>query len=165
MTQQTYFASLEKFEKGTIELINDKAMHYAFSNIFEVAVRSKPYEKIVVAKNLKYVMETLRAEGESSWFAASHDEFAILMDGEVEVHLIKLDNPERIAPPTKEGSVKIQGTPAGKKMGVIRLKRGHQVLLPVGAAYQFRSIKTGVLLLQTIIGENSIERWGEICYH
>ena len=59
MSYQTYFGSLDKFEKGTIELINDKAKHYAFSNIFEVASRSKPYEKVVVAKNLKYVIATL----------------------------------------------------------------------------------------------------------
>lgn len=164
MTYQTYFGSLDKFEKGTIELINDSAKHYAFSNIFEVANRSKPYEKVVVAKNLQYVIETLRAEGESSWFTASHDEFVVAIDGEIEVHFIRLDNPEKIAPPTKEGSVKIPDTPAGKKMGVIRLKRGHQALLPAGAAYQFRAIRQGVLLLQTILGENSLEKWGEICY-
>jgi len=165
MTYQTNFGSLDKFEKGTIELINDDAKHYVFSNVFDVANRSKPYEKVVVAKNLQYVIETLRAEGQSSWFTAAHDEFAVVMDGEVEVHFIKLDNAEKIAPPTREGSVAIEGTPAGKKMGVILLKRGHQALLPVGAAYQFRAVKRGVLLLQTIFGDRSIEKWGEICYH
>ena len=161
---QTNFGSLEKFEKGSIELINDKAKHYVFSNIFDVASRSKPYEKVVVAKNLEYVIETLRAEGESPWFTASHDEFAVVMDGEVEVHYVKLDDAAKIAPSSKEGSIKISGTPAGRKMGVIKLKRGHQALLPVGAAYQFRSAKPGVLLLQTILGENSVEKWSEICF-
>jgi hypothetical protein len=164
MTYQTYFGSLDQFEKGTIELINDKATNYAFSNIFEVASHSKPYEKVVVGKNLQYVIETLRAEGESSWFAASHDEFAIVMDGEVEVNFIKLDNPTTIVPPTKEGSVRIEGAPVGKKMGLVRLKRGHQALLPAGAAYQFRAVQRGVLLLQTILGDHSVERWKEICY-
>jgi len=152
MTYQTYFGSLDQFEKGTIELTNDKATNYAFSNIFEVASHSKPYEKVVVGKNLQYVIETLRAEGESSWFAASHDEFAIVMDGEVEVNFIKLDNPTTIVPPTKEGSVRIEGAPVGKKMGLVRLKRGHQALLPARAAYQFRAVQRGVLLLQTIFG-------------
>src|SRR6202521_2871624 len=164
MTYQTYFGSLDQFEKGTIELTNDKATNYAFSNIFEVASRSRPYEKVVVGKNLQYVIETLRAEGESSWFAASHDEFAIVMDGEVEVNFIKLDNPATIVPPAKEGSVRIEGKPVGKKMGLVRLKRGHQALLPAGAAYQFRAVQRGVLVLQTILGDHSVERWKEICY-
>jgi hypothetical protein len=30
---------------------------------------------VVVALNLGYVLETLRAEGRSPWFAASHIEF------------------------------------------------------------------------------------------
>jgi hypothetical protein len=115
MTYQTYFGSLDQFEKGTIELINDKATNYAFSNIFEVASRSKPYEKVVVGKNLQYVIETLRAEGESSWFAASHDEFAIVMDGEVEVNFIKLDNPTTIVPPTKEGGAGSRVHPSGRR--------------------------------------------------
>jgi hypothetical protein len=164
MQYQTSFGSLDKFEKGTIELINDKAKHYVFSNVFDVANKSKPYEKVVVGKNLQYVIETVRAEGDSPWFAASHDEFVVAMEGEIEVHYIKLDDAQKIAPPAKEGSVRIQGTPPGRKMGVIRLKRGHQALLPAGAAYQFRAKKRGVLLLQTILGENSVEKWAEICY-
>jgi len=164
MQYQTRFGSLDKFDKGTIELINDKAKHYVFSNIFDVANRSKPYEKVVVGKNLQYVIETLRAEGDSAWFAASHDEFAVAMEGEIEVHYIKLDDAQKIAPASKEGSVRIAGTPSGKKMGVIKLKRGHQALLPAGAAYQFRAKQRGVLLLQTILGENSVEKWGEICH-
>jgi hypothetical protein len=35
--------------------------------------------------------------------------------------------------------------------------------LPKGAAYQFRSPRPGVLLIQTIQGECTIERWAEIC--
>jgi hypothetical protein len=49
-------------------------------------------------------------------------------------------------------------------MGLVRLKRGHQALLPAGAAYQFRAVQRGVLLLQTILGDHSVERWKEICY-
>src|SRR5258705_3657718 len=160
MQYQTRFGSLDNFEKGTIELINDKAKHYVFSNVFDVANRSKPYEKVVVGKNLQYVIESLRAEGDSGWFAASHDEFAVAMEGEIEVHYIKLDDAQKIAPASKEGSVRIQGMPSGKKMGVIKLKRGHQALLPAGAAYQVPAKKRGVLLLQTLLRENSGEEWG-----
>jgi len=45
MQYQTRFGSLDKFQKGTIEIINDKAKHYVFSNVFEVASKAKPYEK------------------------------------------------------------------------------------------------------------------------
>jgi hypothetical protein len=48
-------------------------------------------------------------------------------------------------------------------MGLVRLKRGHQALLPAGAAYQFSSGKPGVIMLQTILGELSVERWSDIC--
>jgi hypothetical protein len=163
MQYQTSFGSLDKFEKGTIELINDKAKHYVFSNVFDVANKSKPYEKVVVGKNLQYVIETLRAEGDSPWFAASHDEFVVAMEGEIEVHYVKLGDSQKVVA-AKEGSVRIQGTPSGRKMGVIKLKRGHQALLPAGAAYQFRAQKRGVLLLQTILGELSVEKWTEICH-
>ena len=73
----TRFGSLDNYEKGHIEIINDKPKHYVFSNVFEVAGKSKPYEKIAVAKNLEYVIEAIRAEGKSGWMAASHDEFCV----------------------------------------------------------------------------------------
>jgi hypothetical protein len=160
---QTVFASLEKYVKGKVEIVDDDPKHYAFSNIFDVAARSKPYEKVVVAMNLGYVIETLRAEGTSDWYAASHDEFAVVMDGEVEIDLVKLDNPERIVPVDKQGSVRVGGEPQGRKMGRIECKRGHQALLPKGAAYRFRARKPGVLLLQTILGELSVQKWADIC--
>jgi hypothetical protein len=48
-------------------------------------------------------------------------------------------------------------------MGRIKARRGHLSLLPVGAAYQFHSPDPGVLLIQTILGSQTIERWAEIC--
>jgi hypothetical protein len=36
-------------------------------------------------------------------------------------------------------------------------------LLPKGAAYQFHASKPGVILLQTIQGDLTVERWKEIC--
>jgi len=161
----TNFGSLRHYVKGAIEIINDDPKNYAFSNVFEVAAKSAAYEKVVVGKNLRYVIETLRAEGISAWFAASHDEFALVMDGIVEIDLVKLDKPSSIAPPDSEGSVKIEGPPAGKSMGRMKLRRGHQALLPHGAAYRFRAPEgIGIILLQTILGRHSVQKWSEICY-
>lgn len=160
----THFGSLKSYEKGHIEIINDLPRNYAFSNIFEVANGSKPYEKIAVAKNLEYVIEAIRAEGTSGWMAASHDEFCIVMEGDVTVELVKLDDAESVAPANKEGTVAVKGEPKGRKMGTIRLGRGHQALLPKGAAYRFISAKPSVLVQQTIVGDLTVQKWAEICY-
>ena len=161
-TQKTYFGSLETYQKGAVEVLDDDPKNYAFSNIFEVASKSKPYEKVAVGKNLKYVIEALRAEGTSPWFAAAHDEAALVMDGEIEVHYIKPDQPAVKA--DSEGTVTLSAEPKGKKMGWVKCRRGHQALLPAGSAYQFRSTgKPGVLLVQTILGPSTVEKWAEIC--
>ncbi len=41
--------------------------NYVFSNVFEVASKAKPYEKVAVGKNIEYVIEAIRAEGTSGW--------------------------------------------------------------------------------------------------
>jgi len=158
---QTVFGSLTHYEKGGVEIIEDNPKHYVFSNVFEVASKSKPYEKVCVGKNLKYVIEAVRAEGDSPWYSAAHDESALCMDGEIEVHFVKPVEPQ--VPESREGSVKLSGEPKGQKMGWVKVRRGHMALLPKGAAYQFRSPKPGVLLIQTIKGDCTIERWAEIC--
>ena len=164
MAQQhiTRFGSLKHYAKGGVEVINDDARNYVFSNIFEVASKAKPYEKVAVGKNIEYVIEAIRADGTSGWRAPAQDEFALVMDGEVEIRLVKLDNAGMVPAGTK-GSVALTGTPAGRKMGVVRARRGHMTLLPVGAAYQFHAAQPGVILLQTVAGRNTVERWGEIC--
>ncbi|HYR84850.1 MAG TPA: hydroxyquinol 1,2-dioxygenase, partial [Terriglobia bacterium] len=53
----TVFGSLEHYEKGGVEVIDDDPRHYVFSNVFEVASKSKPYERVCVGKNLRYVIE------------------------------------------------------------------------------------------------------------
>ena len=165
MDHKTIFASLDRFEKGGVEIIDDDVKHYAFSNVFEVANKSLPYEKVVVAKNMQYVLEAVRAEGTSSWFAASHDEFAILLDGELEVDFVALDDAQAAIPPAASGTISIAGEPQGSRMGMVRLKRGHQALLPAGSAYRFRATHPGVLLIQTVADPLSIEKWREICLH
>src|SRR5438270_13645984 len=91
MSRETRFGSLGRYEKGGVQVINDDPRNYAFSNIFEVASKSEPYEKVAVGKNLQYVIEAIRAEGTSPWYAASHDEAAIIMDGEIEIRFVKLE--------------------------------------------------------------------------
>ncbi len=161
MPRETRFGSLAHHEKGGVQVINDDPRNYAFSNIFDVASRAEPYEKVAVGKNLKYVLEAIRAEGTSPWYAASHDEAAIVMDGEVEIRLVKLE--EKIVADDHEGTTILEGAPKGKKMGRIVARRGHMALLPKGAAYQFNAARPGVILLQTIGGDLTAERWKDIC--
>jgi hypothetical protein len=158
----TQFGSLNDFEKGNIEIINGDPRHYVFSNMFEVASKSKPYERVVVGKNVKYVQEVMRAEGQSPWMACSHDEFALCMDGEITIEFVKLKAPP---PEDKEGAVLVKGEPEGPKVGTVKLRRGHQALLPGGCAYRFNAAKAGVIMQQTILGELSVEKWREICLH
>ncbi|MEZ5740170.1 MAG: hydroxyquinol 1,2-dioxygenase [Burkholderiaceae bacterium] len=164
MTQQTRFASLADYRKGEIELISGSRKEYAFSNIFEVADTSKPYERVAVGKNLEYVQEAVRAEGESGWYLCAHDEFAVCMDGAVEVELLKPDDARALVPEDKNGAISLGAkAPSGRKMGVIRLKRGHQAMLNKDCAYRFRADKPAVLLIQTILGDVTIEKWAKIC--
>jgi hypothetical protein len=160
-TYVTQFGSLDSYEKGGIELINDDAKHFVFSNIFEVANGAKPYEKVAVAKNTKYVIEAVRTEGTSGWRTCAHDEFVTVLDGEVKVELVKLEAPA--VPADKEGSVALSGEPTGQPMGHLVLRRGHQGLLPANSAYRFVAERPGVLFQQTIQGDDTIERWAEIC--
>ena len=121
----TKFGSLDDFEKGSIEIIDDDPKHYAFSNIFEVANASRPWEKVAVGKNMDYVVEVIRAEGTSEWRTAAHDEFPLVLDGEVTIELVKLDEPA--VPADKNGSVAIGGDPVGRPMGRVVCRRGVSV--------------------------------------
>jgi len=159
----TQFGSLDHYEKGSVQVIDDDVRHYAFSNCFEVAAKAKPYEKVVTAQNQIYVLETLRAEGTSPWYTCAHDEFALCMDGEVEIHLVQLGAEQQVPDAQHNGAVLVKGEPQGSKMGWLKIRRGHQALLPKSAAYQFRSAKPAVLILQTCKGDLSVERWAEIC--
>ncbi len=162
MEVKTEFGSLKRWEKGGVSTISANPKHYVFSNVFEVASKSKPYEKVAVGQNLKYALEAVRAEGTSPWFAANNDEAAIVMDGNIEVHLIKPFQP--VVPAGKEGAIRLDAEPKGKNMGWMKVKRGHMALLPKGAAYQFRNQgEPGVMLLQTIKGDLTVEKWTEIC--
>jgi hypothetical protein len=109
------------------------------------------------------VLECLRAEGASPWYTCAHDEFALVMDGEVEIHLMQLEGEQRVPDPEHQGAVLVKGEPKGLKMGWMKLRRGHQGMLPKNCAYQFRSARPGVVIVQTCKGDVSVERWAEIC--
>ena len=160
-TYVTKFGSLDRYEKGSIDVIDDDRKHYAFSNLFEVAAHARPREKVAVGKNMQYVLEVIRAEGTSEWRTCAHDEFPLVVDGEVTVELVKLDAPAVAA--EKEGSVRVDGEPVGRRMGHIVLRHGHMALLPANTAYRFTAPKASVILLQTLLGDDTVERWAEIC--
>src|SRR5918999_3372697 len=129
----TKFGSLDHYEKGRVEVIDDEPHHYAFSNVFETASRSRPYEKVAVGKNRQYVLEAIRAEGTSPWRPCAHDEFALVMDGEVRIELAKV-TAEQAPDPASEGSVALDGEPGGPRMGEITAGGGPNDPPPPGAA-------------------------------
>lgn len=160
---ETKFGSMKSYEKGRVEPISDNVKHYAFSNCFEIANNSKPYEKVVFGQNQIYVLEALRAEGVSPWYTCAHDEFVLNMDTDVEVHLIKLDASQVVQDTEKNGAVLVQGEPKGQKMGWMKLKRGHQGMLPKNTAYRFSAQEPSCLVLQTCKGDLTVEKWADIC--
>ena len=105
--------------------------------------------------------EAVRVEGESPWYAAPHDEFAIVMDGEVTFRFVKLADDQ--VPHHEGGAVRLGGVPNGPAMGRVTARRGHQVLLPKGAAYQLSAGTPAVAIVQTRDGPETVKRWSEIC--
>jgi hypothetical protein len=160
----TQFASLQNYTKGGVEVIDDDARNYVFSNLFEVAAKATPYERIAIGKNFEYVIEVARAEGSSPWFSCAHDEFALSMDGRVEIHLIKLTDPDSVVAPHSQGAHRLATQrPDGREMGRIVLQRGHMALLPAGSAYRFHADVPAALVFQTLQGPLTVEKWAEIC--
>lgn len=160
MAYTTRTGALDSYEKGVIEL-DDDLRKYAFSNVFEVAGNARPYERVAVVQNLEYTAEVVRAEGESAWYAAPHDEFAIVMDGEIAFHFVKLEDDQ--VPGHEGGALRLGARPNGPPMGRVVARRGHQVLLPMGAAYQMAAANPSVAILQTADGPETVKRWSEIC--
>jgi hypothetical protein len=156
----TQFGSLAEYRKGEIDIIDDDPRRYAFSNVFEVAATARPWEKVAVGKNRQYVIEAIRAEGTSQWRTAPHDEFALVMDGEVEIRLRKLGDGQ--AATAERGSNALAGEPTGPSMGRVVARRGHMTLLPRGAGYQIHAVRPSVILLQTQEGPDTIYRWSDI---
>lgn len=157
----TVFGSLDNYSKGGVEIIDDDPKNYVFSNMFEVASKAKPWEKVAVAKNQEYVLEAIRAEGTSEWRVTPHDEFALVVDGAVVIEL--LDPASVLVDPNESGSRAVTGDPKGTPMGTIHIGHGHMALLPAGRCYRMSAEKPSVVLLQTIQGPDTVERWSDIC--
>ena len=104
---------------------------------------------------------SVRAEGTSPWYTTPHDEFAIVMDGEIEFTFFQLTDAEK--PTHKAGACRLKADPKGKRMGRVIARRGHEVLLPQGSAYQLKAAKASVVLIQTSMGPESVEKWSKIC--
>jgi hypothetical protein len=156
----TRLASLEDYEKGGVEVIDDNPKNYAFSNIFEVASHAKPFEQIAVAKNFEYVLEAVRVEGMSGWRVCTHDQSALVLDGEVEFTFRTLkDVPDLPA----SGSASVSEDSTETAMGRVIARRGHLTLLPAGRAYRYCSGRPAVILIQTVEGVDTQFRWAEIC--
>lgn len=164
MTTATRFASIDDYDKGGVDIIGDEeAKRYLFSNMFEVAAKSAPWERVVVAKNLEFTIECARAEGDSPWYLCSHDETLLSMQGDMAVYFVKPDDAGIVPSEDTDGAVSLDAAPAGKTMGHVKLRRGHMTLLPAGAAYQVRPQGVGVTLIQSLLGAESRERWADIC--
>ncbi|MBF9033184.1 hydroxyquinol 1,2-dioxygenase [Rhodobacterales bacterium HKCCE2091] len=164
MTQYTTdFGSLHDYKKGKVGIIDDDPKRYVFSNLFEAAAKAQPWERVAVAKNFEYVIESVRAKGISPWYTAAHDEFVLSMDGKCRVDFVKLDDPDAVVDPESEGAHQLSGDPEGKNMGYVVLGRGHMAMLPVGAAYRFSADEDCTIIIQTIDGPVTVHRWAEIC--
>ena len=160
MAYVTRLASLDDYEKGGVEVIDDDPKNYAFSNIFEVASLAKPFEQIAVGKNFEYVLEAVRVEGASGWRAAAHDQSALVLDGAVEFTLKTLRDGQALP---ESGSAGVPDEAAQTLMGRVVARLGHLTLLPAGRAYRYSSPGPAVLLIQTIEGPDTQFRWAEIC--
>lgn len=162
MTFTTRFGSMAEFQKGGVDVIDDDPKSYVFSNVFDVASRARPWERVCVAKNFEYVIEAGCARGESPYWTARHDEFVLCMDGALEIELHKLNEPARgIA--DRDGAHRLDALPPSVKMGRIVLGRGHMALLPKHSAYRFRAGAPGAFIIQTLEGPETQFRWAEIC--
>jgi hypothetical protein len=83
------------------------------------------------------------------------------MDGEIAFNFVQLEDGQ--VPSHEGGAAQLGAKPNGPTMGRVTARRGHQVLLPRGAAYQLASAAPAVAILQTQAGPLTIERWSEIC--
>jgi len=166
MAVKTVFGNIDNYVKGGVEITgNEEAKDYLFSNMYEVAANASPWERIVIAKNLEHTVECIRSEGESPWYICAHDETALLMQGSMETHFIKPADKTIVPGDESEGSMKLDAEPEGEVMGHVKAGLGHLTLLPAGAAYQFRASELGVILLQTLQSDESVEKWADICQH
>ena len=148
--------SMAKYTKGSLLLIDDRPIRYAMSNIYEIgATWPKAYDRVVIGKNGPYVLACFRAEGEdASWWYMPHDEYLLLVEGEVRVDYIE---PRDQLKPGPHKNV------SGTDMGHMVLRDGSLASLPARVAYRMRAPKKSLVLLQTKHSEWLTYAWEDIC--
>lgn len=149
-------ASMEKYTKGSLLLIDDKPIRYAMSNIYDIgATWPNAYERVVIGKNGQYVLACFRAEGEDkSWWYMPHDEYLVLVEGEVRVDYVEPRDEIEAGP-----HAKVSGT----DMGHMVLRDGSLASLPARVAYRMRAPRKSLLLLQTKHNPWLTYAWEKIC--
>ena len=127
---------------------------HALSNLFDVAAWARPWERIPVGRTRTHVLEVVRAQGISPWFANARDESVLVLDGDIVIQYKRPNVPA--VRPGQPAAVRLEKEPTGNRMGWIRATRGHLARLPIGVAYEFRAIGgPGILLIQTGNGEHA----------
>ena len=150
-------ASMAHYNKGGVDIIDprENIKRYVYSNVYEIGARTKPYEKIAVAKNGPYVIECVVAEGAMPlWCLQPHDEFIVCLEGEVRVDFIE---------PRAELAAGAHSEVPGENMGHIIVREGNLCLLPKGMAYKFSATNRSLLLQQTKQSDGTILAWETIC--
>lgn len=71
MQLQAIFGSINDSAKGGVEITGveitgaEQPSRFLFSNMFEVTANARPWDRVVVAKNLECTIEVVRTEGKS----------------------------------------------------------------------------------------------------
>ena len=122
---------------------------------------SAPYEKVAVGKNQQYVVEAIRAEGTSGWRTCDHDETVLCMDGDVTVRARQADTPLLRRARTARSPSTANRT--GRRWGPSASAAGTWRCCRAASAYRFEAARPSVLLQQTCLGDDTVERWADIC--
>src|SRR6267143_1251011 len=124
--------------------------------IYEIgATWPNSYDRVVIGKNGPYVLACFRAEGEdASWWYMPHDEYLLLVEGEVRVDYIEPRDQLKPGP---------HKTVTGTDMGHMVLRDGSLASLPARVAYRMRAAKKSLVLLQTKHSEWLTYAWEDIC--
>ena len=154
----TELGSLDDFRKGGVHIINDDPRNYVFSNAFEVAGKSAPFERVCVAKTWSTRSRSCarKAPRPGSRLPTMSSRSASTAGSS------RADEAWR-GRAGGDGAHALDGEPEGPRMGRIRAGRGHLTLLPAHAAYRISAEAPSVVLFQTMDGPLTIERWAEIC--
>jgi len=149
--------SIAQHRKGGVELVDprEQVRRYVYSNVYDIAARAKPYEKLAVAKNGPYVVECLVAQGVMpQWRLQPHDEFILCLEGEVRIDFLE---PRTELPPGNHANV------PGEELGYIVVREGNLCLLPKGMAYKLSASRRSLLLQQAKQSADTVFAWEEIC--